>query len=346
MPKNNKTALVHIEHAPPNNIESSVGKCLDGIGWKKIVPKGAKVGIKVNVGWDRFVPGCTTSPRVVAGIIKKLEKRVSKIDVIEINSLAHDATKGFEVTGFKSMAGRLGVNLLNLTNDSYKAFKIKLRGNVVLLKVASSLFDYDVFVTAPVFKTHGLTTFTGAIKNQWGCIKKTRFLFHLEVDQFLAELNSIIKPHLAVGDGTIVMEGQGPKLGEPRRLDLVMASKDIVAMDSVASYIFGFDPQKIYHFKNCERKGIGIADIKKIRVNKDLDRLRFRCKPAGGLSYGDFPRMIGNFILKHKILKLLCYGTPILEIIKRGYAKYNDLWYITIGRGRGKNIIKNYKYFY
>lgn len=277
---------------------------------------------------------------------KKIEERANRIDIVESNSLAHNATKGFGVTGFKAMANKLGVNLINLSSGSYKNFKIKLNNDVVSIKIASPLFDYDVFITAPVFKTHGITTFTGAIKNQWGCTKESRFKLHLNVDKFLAELNSIIKPHLAVGDGTIVMEGEGPKLGKPKRLDLVMASRDIVAMDAVASYIFGFDPEKICHIKNCERKGIGTADIKKIRVNKNLNNLRFESKPAGGLSYGTFPRALGNFILNHNFLKLLFYETQLFEVVRRGYTKYNDFWYLIFGRSLRKSILKNYRYFY
>src|SRR5438105_8856215 len=96
----------------------------------------------------------------------------------------------------------------------------------------SVLLEADVFITLPVLKTHSLTYFTGALKNQWGCVPHyNRILLHKWLDPLLVSLQSLLRPELAIMDGIVGMEGRGPVNGKPRRLDLALASRDAVALD-------------------------------------------------------------------------------------------------------------------
>jgi hypothetical protein len=58
----------------------------------------------------------------------------------------------------------------------------------------------------------------------------------------LVELNLGLKPGFALMDAVVGMEGPGPGNGYPRRIGLVLASPDVLAMDVVASSIMATIP--------------------------------------------------------------------------------------------------------
>src|SRR5207245_4068436 len=103
----------------------------------------------------------------------------------------------------------------------------------------------SVFISRPVLTRQPLPYLTGALKNQWGALPQyNRILMHKHLDALLATLHRIFKPQLAVMDGIIGMEGRGPANGKPRRLDIVLASRDSVALDATAMRLVVLDPQR------------------------------------------------------------------------------------------------------
>ena len=117
--------------------------------------------------------------------------------------------------------------------------------------------DVDVFITLPVLKTHVVTRVTLGLKNQWGCLPTMRHEYHLVLDDALADLNHVFRPVLALMDGTIGLEGNGPKSGRPRIADKILCSTDPVALDTIQAILMGLDPRGIAHLAACSARGIG-----------------------------------------------------------------------------------------
>jgi ferredoxin len=67
-------------------------------------------------------------------------------------------------------------------------------------------------------------------------------------------------------DAVVGMEGEGPRHGRPRQTGLIIASRDSVALDSVASRLIGFDPLEIYTIRKAGARGLGEGDLKQIEV--------------------------------------------------------------------------------
>ena len=89
---------------------------------------------------------------------------------------------------------------------------------------------------------------TGAVKNQFGCIPGFRKAeYHLKLPDFddfstmLLDLNKLINPKLYIMDGIMAMEGNGPRSGNPKKLNVLLLSSDAIALDYVASQIISFD---------------------------------------------------------------------------------------------------------
>jgi ferredoxin len=84
----------------------------------------------------------------------------------------------------------------------------------------------------------------------------------------------MVKPQLTIMDGIIAMEGEGPGSGQLKKLGLVLASKDTVALDVVASRIIGLKPEEVLTTRYAVERGLGVGELKNIKiVGEKLDSL-------------------------------------------------------------------------
>lgn len=164
--------------------------------------------------------------------------------------------------------------------------------------IASIYDEVDYIFNLPKLKTHGMTKYTGAVKNMFGIIPglaKPKYHFKYPnkktFSQMLVDLNLTIKPKLVMNimDAIIGMEGNGPGSGNPRKIGLVLASADSVALDSVACKIINLNPNDIYtnvlgqesnlgNMDNVDFIGVNykdyiIKDFKHIKSNKELSNV-------------------------------------------------------------------------
>jgi uncharacterized protein (DUF362 family)/NAD-dependent dihydropyrimidine dehydrogenase PreA subunit len=115
--------------------------------------------------------------------------------------------------------------------------------------IANGVLDSDGLISLPKMKTHGLERFTGAVKNQFGCVVGMRKgEFHVKLPdatdfaKMLVDLNSFVKPRLYIMDGIIAMEGNGPRGGTPRPMNVILFSTDPIALDATACRMINLNP--------------------------------------------------------------------------------------------------------
>jgi len=123
----------------------------------------------------------------------------------------------------------------------------------------------------PTLKTHGHTKMTGAMKNAFGgLLKEARHHCHKYIHDVLIDLLIIQKEiHsglFAVMDGTVYGDGAGPRTMIPKIANLLLASGDMVSLDSTASRIMGFEPSQINKLKKSDDMGLGNSNIQNISV--------------------------------------------------------------------------------
>lgn len=142
--------------------------------------------------------------------------------------------------------------------------------------VANGVLDSDGVVSLPKLKTHGLTRFTGAIKNQFGCVpgmQKSQFHMKLadpyDFATMLVDLTTLIMPRLYIMDGIMAMEGNGPRNGKPHKLGILLFSSDPVALDAVACRIIDLNPQFVPTSAPGEKAGLGTYHSENIKVVGD-----------------------------------------------------------------------------
>jgi uncharacterized protein (DUF362 family) len=93
---------------------------------------------------------------------------------------------------------------------------------------------------------------TCALKNVYGCNPfQKKFIYHRRINEAIVALNKAMDFDLCIIDGTVVSGVQ------PRRLGLVMASTDPVAIDAAAAKTAGINPNSIKYFHLAVKEGLG-----------------------------------------------------------------------------------------
>ncbi|MFH0778731.1 MAG: DUF362 domain-containing protein [Candidatus Eisenbacteria bacterium] len=252
---------------------------LEELEWTAIVAPRAKVVLKPNLSWpgpDR-APYANTSPEVLDAVITVLRERTDNIVVGESDGTRFSVDECFDASGYREVVRKNGVRWVNFSKaPSRPAGHPLLDGFGLPVELA----DCDVFITLPKLKTHALTYFTGALKNQWGCIPRyDRILLHRHLDELIVELNALLRPRISIMDGIRAMEGRGPVNGKKVELDLLLGSLDPVALDSTAMRLVGLDPRKARHVGLAFSRGLGRFAEDEIDLRGDADG-RYGIEPA------------------------------------------------------------------
>jgi uncharacterized protein (DUF362 family) len=99
----------------------------------------------------------------------------------------------------------------------------------------------DVVVSVAKLKTHHWTGVTLAMKNLFGLVPGSRYgwpknLLHWNgLDRSVLEIFRTVKPAFGLVDGIVGMEGDGPLAGSPRESGVILALRDLVALDATAA---------------------------------------------------------------------------------------------------------------
>lgn len=164
--------------------------------------------------------------------------------------------------GLLEVAQELGVALADFTHGETVFFP-EGRQNKQFI-IARGALSADGIVSLPKMKSHGLTRMTGAIKNQFGCVPgplKAEFHARLPVvelfSQMLVDLNRFLKPRLFIMDGIVAMEGNGPQNGTPRPMNVLLFSRDPVALDATVCRLIDLDTKLVLPIQYGIEFGLG-----------------------------------------------------------------------------------------
>lgn len=112
---------------------------------------------------------------------------------------------------------------------------------------------------------------TLSIKNMvmGSILEKDKIKMHQGIKQIninIAGLARHVLPDLAVIDGFIGMQGDGPISGKPIHAGVAISSTDSLAADRVACEVMGVDFNKVGYLCFCSQTGLGEADLKRIEI--------------------------------------------------------------------------------
>jgi uncharacterized protein (DUF362 family)/Pyruvate/2-oxoacid:ferredoxin oxidoreductase delta subunit len=178
----------------------------------------------------------------------------------------------YEITGIKKVCREEGVRLVTFD-------KRRMRDKFPL---AAELDECDHLINLPKFKTHEFTLITGAIKNLFGLVSGTyktelhkNYFAPADFARILVDVYQEVKPDLTIIDGVLAMEGDGPATGgSTRRLNLLLAGSDCVALDTVMAKIMGITSEEVLTTKEAYSRNLGEGALDKIEIEgEDIGKL-------------------------------------------------------------------------
>ncbi len=264
-------AKVSIVKCPSYNykeVESAVRRSVDLLGGiSSFVRLGQKVLLKPNLLSARLPEeAVTTHPEVVRAVIRLVKERGATAIVGDSPGGfgAHLSDEVYEKSGIKKTCEEEKVELVKFS-------KVTIKNNIPL---STYVFDCDVLISLPKFKTHDLTTLTGGVKNLFGTVPGLRKAeYHKQnahpnnFASVIVDIFGQVKPHLSIMDGIVAMQGDGPAGKDLRNLGLIITSPDAVAMDAVMAKIMGLEPLKVYTTFLAHNRGLGVGNLNDIEIS-------------------------------------------------------------------------------
>jgi uncharacterized protein (DUF362 family)/Pyruvate/2-oxoacid:ferredoxin oxidoreductase delta subunit len=239
---------------------------------------GKRVLLKPNLLSSRDPPerAVNTHPEFVRAVGESFVARGWRVLIGDsCGSMEPGSTSdAIRTTGLDRVAREISAEIVDFDRAPSVEAPIPQGRVLCAVKTPRLLSEVDLFVTLPKLKTHGLTLYTGAVKNQLGLVpgngKKEIHLLAPKPERMaeaLLDIHSLVRPRLAVMDGIVAMEGNGPAAGRPRAVGLVIASADAVSLDAVAAEIIGYERGEVDTTRLGHERGLGIGRIEEIEVS-------------------------------------------------------------------------------
>lgn len=214
---------------------------------------------------------------------------------------------GFEIGGYRQVVAELrgeGVDIDCFDLNFDQAYTLEVPGGGMAdpnYDIATAIMDADAWINCPVTKTHG-PKITCCMKNQFGILPGTIYgwsksngtdrhagMPHLPaiIDEFMVDLWLTTHMDLNVVDGITGHEAGALQEGEPVRNNLVLAGRDPVATDLVATRLMGFNPDDMEFADLAFQRGMGPGRYEKVKVKGGkVEALTRRFKKAGSAYWG------------------------------------------------------------
>jgi uncharacterized protein (DUF362 family) len=224
------------------SIEDSVYKVLESSNLSKLIDK--DVIIKPNI-LSYQLPPKITDPLVVIALVKYIREYFNNDINITIAEgcygagiLMKDVYKKHRYDIIKKI---FNVDLVDLNWAESSCVRNE---NAGFLKefFKSDILNDKFFINVPAIKGHGLTKFTGALKNMFGIAPAyiykqeghaNKYKLHKDIHQSIVDLSLYVKQDFILMDGSVGLLDHHIK-GKPRNppINKICASTDPVAIDS------------------------------------------------------------------------------------------------------------------
>lgn len=250
-------------------------------GWGRWLKPGMNVLLKVNlIGPVPSESAAVTHCEFVRAMTRILKRQGCSVWVGDsaggaIGGKAQTG-KAFSVSGIEKVAAEEGAEIKNFDREGVVEVKA-LNGEPMYL--AKPMFDADFVINLPKFKTHMAATYTGAVKNLFGCVPgQKKAEYHKAAPaakpfgEILCGINKAVKAGLNIMDGVLAMDKQGPVSGEIYKAEKILLSEDPLALDTVAVEMIGLHISNLPTYSSSIEQCIGEWRMDHIEVCGDFNQ--------------------------------------------------------------------------
>jgi len=338
---------VAVVKTSPVTVLEDIERLMKLANYEQVLSKTVPTGLKINVSWQTWYPACSSTPWQIEGVILALQKaNYSNLMGVHNDTVVVDTSDAERNNKHKFVTDKYNVPCLYLYNQDFEWIEyIPKKPLLVLDKVypdgifiPKALMGMNM-IHLPTVKTHVFTTITGAMKNAFGgLLHRNRHWTHSVIHDTLVDLLTIqqdIHPAIfAVMDGTFAGDGPGPRAMRWHEKDILLASADQVAIDSVSAKLQGFDPMNIRFIRCAHESDLGIGDPRQIQIiGYDIEQ-----EAPWGFVQEDTFASWGQKLIYHGPLKpfeKILLQSPLVPWSYFASNFYHNVyWYPFIGRKR------------
>ena len=283
-------AVVAVVATKPETVYGDIQRAMEMAGVVQALDQAARTLLKINISWQHWYPGCSTTPWQLEGVAKGL-RNLGYQDLLGAHNgtVVVDSYEGERNNRHKAVQDRHSIPVVHLDSPPNRWVEYRPKAEMLVLdeifpegiQIPESFAGTNI-VHLPTMKTHVFTTITGAMKNAFGgLLHRKRHWTHSVIHETLVDLlaiqQEIHRGVFAVTDGTFAGDGPGPRAMRWHVKDRVLASADQVAIDAVAAKMMGFEPMDIKFIRLAHERGLGCGDISQIEVvGEDISKVNWR----------------------------------------------------------------------
>jgi len=314
-----KVALIYCDSYDEEKVYDSVRKGIELIGGlDSIFEVDEKVLLKPNMlAADPPEKCTTTNPAIFKAVARHLEEFGAKLTYGDSPAF-HKPETAARKTGIQKIAMEMNIPLADFVDGQDIYFEKGSQNKKFF--IANGVLAADSVISLPKLKTHGLARMTGSIKNQFGCVPgKLKGEMHvklpdgLDFARMIVDLNHFVSPKLYVMDGIMAMEGNGPRGGAPKAMNVLLISTDPVALDATVCRMVDLNPEYVETTRIGMEVGMGTYKEDEIEIvgeplerffKHEFDVVR---KPIDRVSTGNWQRIVNQLLVsKPYIIEKKC----------------------------------------
>lgn len=237
---------------------------------------GKRVVLKPNIIYNIANRVINTDPAVIDATIQLMkEKGAKEIIVAEGTAYQRDITDLLYQSKIQDVLEKNNVPFVDLNHDDIE--KVQTKGGYSgrdAIWIPRTIARADLIISMPKLKTHHWAGATLSMKNLYGTVPGLKYgwpknaLHVTGIEANIVELYETLAPQMAIVDGIIGMEEDGPLFGRSKSTQVLVVGRDLVAVDATCARIMGFEPSKdvIKHIWYGEWLGQGILSQDKITI--------------------------------------------------------------------------------
>jgi len=230
-----------------------------GISRKEL--HGKRILLKPNlVETASEAPHINTHPLVLRGAIEAfLRLGAATVMVAEGPGHRRDTLAVYEESGLADVLTEDRIKFHDL--NYITGYELPNVGGQTIMKTLTfpALFqEVDWIVSVAKMKTHHWTGATLSMKNLFGVMPGRYYgwpknvLHRAGIQNSILDISATLKPHFAIVDGIIGMEGDGPIMGEPKQVGVLVMGRNLPAVDATCCRIMGIDPYKVSYLEQAD----------------------------------------------------------------------------------------------
>ena len=348
-----RPAVVAVVTAKPDTVAEDIQRAMELAGVVDHLDPRTRTLLKINISWQHWYPGCSTTPWQLEGVIKGL-RNLGYQDLLGAHNgtVVVDSYEGERNNRHKAVQDRHSLPVVHLDTPPTPWVEYKPKAEMLVLDEIfpegiqiPECFAGTNIVQLPTMKTHVFTTITGAMKNAFGgLLHRKRHWTHSVIHETLVDLlaiqQEIHRGVFAVMDGTFAGDGPGPRAMRWHVKDRILASADQVAIDAVAAKMMGFEPLDIKFIRLAHERGLGCGDISQIEVvGEDISKVNWRFSGVENTFASRGQKLIYWGPLKP--IETMLLRSPLVGLSYLASNLYhNGYWLNFHGRRRIKSALK------